>query len=79
MLSDSNVLVGFVRAVHVVPGMVYCFFPDVIDGYASETQEYIVTSICFTVAWLEWFVIFLISIYAFRKTNENIAEPENCT
>jgi hypothetical protein len=72
-LPDSNVLVGFVRAFHQLAALVYLFFPDVIDGYATQTEEYIVTSLCFILAWVQWFFIFLISIYLFRKQNENIA------
>jgi hypothetical protein len=53
--------------------MVYFFFPDVIDGYATERQEFIVTSICITIAWLQWSLIFLGGIHIFREYNENLA------
>ena len=37
------------------------------------------TSICFTIAWLQWFFIFLIGIHVFGKHNENIAEQTRCS
>jgi hypothetical protein len=73
-LSASNVLNEFVRTFHLLPSLVYLFCPDVIDGYATERQEFIVTSICFTVAWLQWFFIFLIGTCLLRKYYANIGE-----
>ena len=76
-LPESNLFVGILRSIvsafHLIPGVVYFFFPDVIDGYATERQEFIVTSICFTIAWLQWFLIFLGGIHIFREHNENLA------
>lgn len=72
-LPDGNVLAGFVTAFHRLPALVYLFFPDVIDGYATPAEEYIVTSFCFILAWAQWFFIFLIGIHCLRKQNENTA------
>ena len=70
-LPDSNVLTGFVKEFHRLAALVYLFFPDVIDDYATQTEECFVTSIFFTLAWAQWFFIFLIGIHWLRKQNEN--------
>ena len=79
-LPDTNPFVDIIRSIvgafHILPGLAcfyLSFFPDVIDGYASSTEESIVAAVIYLLAWMQWFLIFLGGIHMFRPHNENLA------
>jgi hypothetical protein len=73
-ISGSNLIAWLVRLFHVPGALLICiFFPDVTEGYASATEELMVASICYLIAWLQWFFILLVAIHLFRTADEYVA------
>ena len=60
LCSESGLPFWFSQSFHGPAALLTAFFlPDVVDEYASKTQGVIFACIVFTIAWLQWFVLFI--------------------
>jgi hypothetical protein len=68
LCPESSLLVWFSRSFHG-PAAFFAalLFPDVIDNYASEGQEFVFCFITFAATWLQWVLIFYVGPRLYRK------------
>ena len=74
LCTESGLPAWFSRSFHGPAALFAAFLlPDVVDGYASKTEEFIGMAIIFAIAWLQWFVIFFVGPRLYRKYEHTAA------
>jgi len=74
LCSESSLPALFSKSFHGPAALFAAFLlPDVVDNYASKTQEFIFMFIIFGLAWLQWYVIFYIGPRLYRNYEHTAA------
>lgn len=72
-LPESNFFAWFARSFHGLTALFANFFPDIVDGYENQDQEFAFMLAVFALGWLQWFVIFFAGLRLYRKYENTAA------